>query len=398
MRFFYLLLLFFLTKSLIQAQNSKEHNSFELKVITSEERISSGELLIMYTDSQNKEVIDSVKIVNNQSIFKGKIDSPTEATILDKSSASLTRLKSSIIYLEPAKMKISLDFKDFRSLKMQGSKTQEEYQSLQDLKLKIYDRRDSVSCFYKLYNADLKNTNDIILLNELHKNINKLDSISQVNTANEIKIELDFLDNNPASFVNLHLLKLRLKRKEISSEIISSKFESLSNNVKSSAAGIKLKELLQRNKNIDIGATAPNFKVVDNNNQILELSSFKNQKYILLDFWASWCAPCREDFAFLKEIYSQYKSKDLEIINISRDENLMAWRNAILKDNIGMWRHFSTKLNNSNVEEIYAVTAIPVKVLINKEGKIAGMWKGSGSQVQFEINKLLSEFVNGNKN
>ena len=65
-----------------------------------------------------------------------------------------------------------------------------------------------------------------------------------------------------------------------------------------------------------------NFEGKDINANRIQLSSFRNDKYVLLDFWASWCGPCREDFPFLKEMYSKYKDKGFEIINVSRDEKL----------------------------------------------------------------------------
>ena len=122
-----------------------------------------------------------------------------------------------------------------------------------------------------------------------------------------------------------------------------------------------------------------------------------NKKYILLDFWATWCLPCREDFSFLKILHEKYNSKGFEIISISKDEKIDLWKKIILKDSIQDWIHYSVKLNNTDVEKKYAVTAIPVKILIDLDGKIIGRWKGGGDENKSEIEKALKAVILGEK-
>jgi thiol-disulfide isomerase/thioredoxin len=112
------------------------------------------------------------------------------------------------------------------------------------------------------------------------------------------------------------------------------------------------------------------------------LDDFKGKKYVLIDFWASFCAPCREELPYIKDLYKKYAKEDFEIISISRDEDLLKWKNAIQKEDIEMWKQFSIAQNNSSVEKDYFVNGIPHKVLIDKNGIIIGKWKAGG-----ELNK-----------
>lgn len=252
-------------------------------------------------------------------------------------------------------------------------------------------KRDSLHIYYRIYIDQLKILKDTTEQNEINLKIEELDRVSKINNDKEIQLELDFIDKHPSSFLTFELLKFRIKRGDLNYEIVKAKFDSLSSEIQNGLAGIEFNIFLQKIKESSIGGLAPDFEGKDVNVKPIKLSSFRNNKYVLLDFWASWCAPCREEFPFLKEMYSKYKEKGFEIINVSRDEKLESWRNAILKDKIGEWKHFSTKENNSAIESIYIITGIPVKILINKEGLIVGKWKGGGEENKVAIEKILAE-------
>lgn len=118
-----------------------------------------------------------------------------------------------------------------------------------------------------------------------------------------------------------------------------------------------------------IGKEAPEIALNDPNGQLQKLSDLKG-KYVLIDFWASWCKPCRRENPNVVRLYNKYKNKGFEVFSVSLDRNEQAWKNAIMADNL-TWTHVSDlKFWNSAAAQLYGVNAIPKTFLLDKEGKI----------------------------
>jgi peroxiredoxin len=120
---------------------------------------------------------------------------------------------------------------------------------------------------------------------------------------------------------------------------------------------------------IAIGYAAPDFTMADTEGKQISLSSFKG-KYVLLDFWASWCGPCRGENPNVVANYNKYKSKNFTVLGVSLDEDKTAWLGAIKKDNL-TWTHVSDLKGWSNaVAKVYGVESIPFNALLDPTGKI----------------------------
>ena len=270
-----------------------------------------------------------------------------------------------------------------------------EYE-MNKIKEVLSKKRDSLSPLYKNYYLSIDSNNDTLIKKMFRQKINELDVYTEEINKKEINAELNFINKNLSSIISADLLIYRLKRREGLKlyDTIYNIYNKFSKFVKSSSSGINLNQALINYKNSNINSNAIDFTLVDINNEQISLNSFKNKKYVLIDFWASWCEPCREEFPFLKKIYSKYKNNGFEIISISRDENLDSWRNTILKDKTNEWKNISIKLNKSDIENKYFVNAIPVKILINKEGVIVGRWRGGGEENKKDLLRLLTQIFN----
>ena len=117
------------------------------------------------------------------------------------------------------------------------------------------------------------------------------------------------------------------------------------------------------------GALAPDITLEDTKGQVVSLSSLRG-KYVLIDFWASWCGPCRQENPNVVRMYNKYKEKGFEIYSISLDDNKNAWLKAIEADGM-VWTNVLGKKNGSSaVAQQYSVQVIPTTYLLDKEGKI----------------------------
>lgn len=131
----------------------------------------------------------------------------------------------------------------------------------------------------------------------------------------------------------------------------------------------QLKEFATKKGLTAIGTQAPDFTMNDPEGNPISLASFKG-KYVLLDFWASWCGPCRRENPNIVQAYNTYKDKEFDILGISLDRNKEAWLKAVADDKL-TWAHVSDlKYWQNEVAQLYGVNSIPHSVLLDPEGKI----------------------------
>jgi len=122
-------------------------------------------------------------------------------------------------------------------------------------------------------------------------------------------------------------------------------------------------------RKLAVGHIAPDIVLPDPFGKTVSLSSLRG-KYVLIDFWASWCRPCRMESSNLVHVYTKYKDRGFDVFSVSLDDNGEAWKKAINDDKL-LWTHVSElKKWNSAVVNMYKIESIPYTVLIDKEGKI----------------------------
>ena len=123
-------------------------------------------------------------------------------------------------------------------------------------------------------------------------------------------------------------------------------------------------------KGLGIGDLAPELNMVSPEGKIITLESLRG-KYVLIDFWASWCGPCRRENPNVVKLYNQYKDQGFEVYSVSLDNNKSRWEAAIIQDKLTWKSHVSDlKGWGSAATKLYGFRGIPYTVLIDKEGKI----------------------------
>lgn len=170
-------------------------------------------------------------------------------------------------------------------------------------------------------------------------------------------------------------------------DVMRKLFDSFAPEVKASYYGNHLETMLVRFEGLNIGKTAPAFSQADINGKPIALESYKG-KYVLVDFWASWCGPCRMENPNLVRTYHKFKDKNFDILGVSLDNNKAKWLQAIQDDKL-TWTHVSDlKFWQNAVALQYGVKSIPANFLLDKEGKIIA--KGlRGAQLDQALEQLL---------
>ncbi|WP_454802889.1 TlpA family protein disulfide reductase [Mucilaginibacter phyllosphaerae] len=182
---------------------------------------------------------------------------------------------------------------------------------------------------------------------------------------------LKFIKQHPSSYVSLSLIRgymYYFKFVNRGDELANS-FNLLSNSVKSSKTASRTKEFLGLEGDLRIGAKAKNIISRDSSGKEMMLSSLAG-KYVLIDFWASWCVPCREEIPALQAIYKKYRDQNFTILSVSLDDDRSKWLNALKQENMP-WSNISDLEGfNGLSSKSYNIHAIPYNLLIDPTGKI----------------------------
>jgi thiol-disulfide isomerase/thioredoxin len=340
-------------------------------------------IYLSYLDKNEQFVIDSGKIINSYFLFTGFINGAVNAEIYEKNSTKKLNVNS--FYLEPGKLKILIIEKGF---KVKGSITQKENEELNILYEPAYKALDSVS--EKLNEISLRFKIEGKTLELINKQ--KMLQVRRLELRElERKIAYKFLSDNPKSYLNPQILSYYLGAKKISLDSAKIIFNQFDIKVQKSILG----ELFLREMNGKImsatGQIAPIFVKTDINGNEIILSNYRDSSYVILDFWASWCIPCRKFSPTLKSYYQKYHSKGLEIISVSWDSDIKVWEDAIKDDGMYIWRNILANMylpKDNSMRDKFGVPSIPLLILIDKKGVILGRYMApneDGGQTELEI-------------
>lgn len=341
---------------------------------------------------------DTTTLQNGRFKFEGVLKEPVTSTL--KVGDRNEQLE---VFLEPASMRIKMDADDLKSFQMTGSKTQKEAFQLEQI-IQPYEksRGDLHLERMQIYDS-IENSFDERKTSQWNK---EYDSLICLMDGIKIQIDsicLDFIQQHPKSFLSLYRLFFLTGSEYCSFNVLRSTFDRLDFSVKTSKYGKMMQEELRKMGNTQVGAYAPDFKATDLMNRTISLNQFKGNKVVLLDFWASWCIPCRENYPHLKLLYDKFNSKGLEIVCISVDYDKNSWVKAVSEEQIENWyniwvaQNFSggpSQITENDIYSSYYYNTIPQTILINRDGIIEAIWIGASKEQNDSLDKHLYRLLN----
>ncbi len=341
-------------------------------------------------------VWDSAIVKNNSFSFSGNLEEPSNGFITTLKYNRVKNLNDKNIterlFISPSAISISLKLNEFHKAIIKGAVYQTEYENLEKDKKEFYNEigkiNDKIIILNEEYLKKRKLPNQEQALISLENKMDSLELLKEPLFEKCVEIDKSFFKKNPSSYVTSYLLS------NYYTSFALPELETYYNNMwavtKKWEYGIKLKEAILRLQKGSPGYMASNFIAKDLKNASLSLSQYKG-KYILLDFWATWCKPCRAGNPELIALYNKYQNKGIEFIGIAADVgNENNWKLAVEKDNIDSW----PQILDIEIGVQYAVHTIPLQILIDPNGRIINRFGSSGEpneNIRKTLEKLFGE-------
>jgi len=317
----------------------------------------------MYLDKS-----DSTLVIRNQFQFKGRVDSVKESTIYTKGFKNYK-----ILWIDNSRILVDASKSILHKAHITGSKFQNVNSQYLDMDDYWEIKTDSINSIIKLTSK-----NDSTSLKNLQQTRELIISGKQ-------KAIIEFLKSNPdfdlSSFYLTFMMFTQPK------QITENMFNALSERSKNNKWGRSINLFLQKSVDLKVGDKVIDFKLPDIKGNQVTLSSFKG-KYVLLEFWASWCGPCRGENPNLLKMYREYNSKGFEIVGVSLDEKKEDWQSAIKTDTL-LWTTISDlKGNLGEVPLTYKIYGIPMSYLVDPTGTVIDI-DPRGETLEFKLRSIF---------
>ncbi|MGB1349502.1 MAG: redoxin domain-containing protein [Flavobacteriaceae bacterium] len=356
--------------------NTTKKNLYEVEC--NADGIYNGVRAYLKSSNNNKQVIDTAVVMNGAFKFKGEVSSP-EMRILTIDGIN----GQTALVLESGKTNVTI-YKDsiYKSI-IKGGENNSIFNKYKDGYQNLVEKVTS-------------------LREEYMASRNNIEEVKRIQKQNvELRLELknyglNFLTQHPDTDFSLMLLESITLQKEFDAKLANEILEKIPNKISNRQYNIEVMQKINFNINnalskavIEVNSIAPDFTAPDPEGNQITLSEILG-KVTILDFWASWCRPCRVENPNFVKLYDKYHEKGLNIISVSldRENQKSRWIKAIEKDNLSWYNVSNLKYWQDPVALMYNITSIPATFILDDKGTIIAT-RLRGSALEKKIDELF---------
>lgn len=324
--------------------------------------------------------IDTTVVLNGKFEISGKVEELDLYFLRDEKTNQMISL-----IIENAPIEIQLNKDSIQTSVVKGTFHNEE---LMKFNTEFTKMQNGLQEFQSVNSEKMQTaiqTNDTITSNQLKKEYFSLRDKME-------GFQGEYAKTNNKSFISVLIIKDLLNNPSVSSDEVSEMYKNLAPELKTNKHAKKIEETLENLSKIAIGKKAPEFSAKSPEGNEISLKSAMGSKVTIIDFWASWCKPCRIENPNMVALFNEFKDSGLSIIGVSLDQEgkLEDWKNAITQDNL-TWFHVSNlKFWQDPIAELYNVKSIPAIFVLDANGTIVAK-DIRGEELKNKVKELLAK-------
>ncbi|OIQ20138.1 MAG: hypothetical protein BM557_05560 [Flavobacterium sp. MedPE-SWcel] len=380
------ILLFLAASAILVSCNKLAENEYEITGTIADESLN-GKNVILEKQSEltGLEAVDTVTVENGKFIFKGTATEPSLhfVSLQDKPTEKLN------LILESGSITLKVNTDTINNSVQSGTFNNDK---LHEYYLQMKEYNDRMSKYKKENTPAMKEASqkgDTATMDKLNKEYRAIGK--ELEAAN-----IDFVKNNPKAYINVFVLKQLVGSESLEVAELKEMYEALDTKIKESKDGKEIADMfveieakeLNRAK-VSIGKIAPDFSAPTPEGETMSLKDAMG-KVTIIDFWASWCKPCRMENPNVVAMYNELHSKGLNIIGISLDKDAGAWKKAIADDKL-TWSHISNLESwNEPIAKEYGIESIPATFVLDADGKIVAK-DLRGEELKAKVKEILEQ-------